>query len=173
MVNSDGQLLIARVEEAKDWFRLKTLYLPYDNQIHPVNNIDAIFSQFAPGNWLATSAINLLIASFEWDSYTLVLHSSKIDLGESPDYFRPATPRPIEDHYKRIILPSCYESHWTLFDINLKDGVVWYHNSLPSPTTPMALQNAIRSCLSDHCRGRMELLFEQGVNVDHPTSVDN
>lgn len=120
----------------------------------PGEETTRIFSQFKPGEWLATSTINPLISSFSWDIGTLILHSAYIDLEKCNDLARRVSikPWPILSAHRRIVLPSCYNGHWTLLEIDLKDGIVFWYDSIGSSKIPAILEKGIRAYLEQYRR---------------------
>lgn len=134
-----------------------------DDGITKVNaeEIDKYFTRFSSGHSLSTSIVNPLISSFHWGADSLVLHSSKIDIDRS-ELLSPWT---IPPSCKHIVLPSCYNNHWTLFYIDLKDRVVTHYNSYQAIALPDALRGALTKGLSDFYPRSIRLHFETPVSL--------
>ncbi|KAL8911998.1 MAG: hypothetical protein Q9171_002911 [Xanthocarpia ochracea] len=170
-LNENASKLQALVAEAQNLFRTPGIELPTEEHIEQIKptEIDSYFSQFLPDQWLATSAINPLISSFKWDVDTLVLHSSRIDINDTKDFKPPKTEStwPILEYHQQIILPSCYESHWTLFVISLSQRTVKRYNSLTTSShIPEPLKAAIDWGIAPYYRGSLyELDFRNDVSV--------
>ncbi|KAL8695692.1 MAG: hypothetical protein Q9201_007984, partial [Fulgogasparrea decipioides] len=72
------------VRQAQDTFKQTAIDLNLDSRVETIREteVHGYFSQFLPEKWLTTSAINPIISSFEWDTKTLVLHSSLLDVDD-------------------------------------------------------------------------------------------
>ena len=157
--------------EAQNLFRTPGIELPTEEHIEHIRptEVDSYFSQFLPDQWLATSAINPLISSFKWDVDTLVLHSSRIDINDTKNYkpLKADSAWPILEYHRQIILPSCFESHWTLFVISLSQRTVKRYNSLTTSShIPESLKAAIHWGIAPYYRGSIyELDFRNDVSI--------
>ncbi|KAL9589622.1 MAG: hypothetical protein Q9179_007982, partial [Wetmoreana sp. 5 TL-2023] len=161
------------VRQAQDTFKQTAIDLNLDSRVETIREteVHGYFSQFLPEKWLTTSAINPIISSFEWDTKTLVLHSSLLDVDDvinrSALTHRP--PWPIEGHHQQIILPSCFKGHWTLFHIDLSQQLVRRHNSASLKFhVPVILRNVIESGLNNQTRDSRSQAawnFVEGVSL--------
>ena len=143
--------LNSELESCKNRFRSKSFIVNCgDNleDIHPTE-IDGFFSAFEESKWLTDRQLMPLLFSFNWPTTTLVLHSSYLldsSILDSKSSRRVAWPlRPDHD---RIILPCCFNRHWTLFDIDLKSGSVKNYNSLIEEDVPEELIAVIKQQLA-------------------------
>ena len=74
-----------------------------------------------------------LLFSFIWPSMTLVLHSSFTSLALSKSGNQQSNMRvrwPLRRDHDHVILPCCFERHWTLFDVDLKHNVIREYDSV-------------------------------------------
>ena len=112
--------------------------------------IDGFFSAFEDSKWLTDRQLMPLLFSFNWPTTTLVLHSSYLQeasiLDSKPSSER--IPWPSRPDHDRIILPCCFKSHWTLFDIDLKSGTVKNYDSLIVDDSPKELILVIKQQLA-------------------------
>ncbi|KAI4195161.1 MAG: hypothetical protein LQ350_007369 [Teloschistes chrysophthalmus] len=120
--------LPAMIEKAQDTFARSRVDFLYGEKVVTVNpdEVNDFFSQFKQDGMLTTSALKPIVSSFAWDTKTLVLHSSYIEVEEAQRAPKRKEPRvwPIANTHGRIIIPSCYEEHWTLFYIDLNNLMV-------------------------------------------------
>ncbi|KAL8696246.1 MAG: hypothetical protein Q9201_007755, partial [Fulgogasparrea decipioides] len=150
--NTPPITLAELVRQAQDTFKQTAIDLNLDYRVETIREteVHGYFSQFLPEKWLTTSAINPIISSFEWDTKTLVLHSSLLDVDDvinrSALTHRP--PWPIEGHHQQIILPSCFKGHWTLFHIDLSQQLRSPQQSNGSDCGLFTILNAERYSLS-------------------------
>ncbi|KAI4098319.1 MAG: hypothetical protein L6R37_006549 [Teloschistes peruensis] len=128
--------LPALIEKAQDTFVQLRVDFLCGEKVVTVNpdEVNEFFSQFKQDGMLTTSTLNPIVSSFAWDAKTLVLHSSYIEVEEAQRAPERKEPRiwPIAKTHGRIIVPSCYEEHWTLFHIDLNKHMVWRYNSAHS-----------------------------------------
>jgi len=95
--------------------------------------IDRFFSRFQEGEWLTNFNLMPLLFSFNWPSTTLVLDSSYTSSVALKDGNRRSYPRvtwPLHDNHDRVIVPCCFQSHWTLFDVDLESKILRHYDSL-------------------------------------------
>ncbi|KAI4085835.1 MAG: hypothetical protein L6R37_008463, partial [Teloschistes peruensis] len=115
--------LPAMIKKAQDTFARSRVDFLCGEKVVTVNpdEVNDFFSQFEQDEMLTTSALNPIVSSFAWDTKTLVLHSSYMEVEEAQGAPKRKEPRvwPIANTHGRIIVPSCYEEHWTLFHIDL------------------------------------------------------
>ncbi|KAI4086765.1 MAG: hypothetical protein L6R37_008387 [Teloschistes peruensis] len=128
--------LPALIEKAQDTFVQSRVEFLCGEKVVTVNlnEVNKLFSQFKQDGMLTTSNLNPIVSSFAWDAKTLVLHSSYIEVEEAQRAPKYKEPRiwPIAKTHGRIIVPSCYEEHRTLFHIDLNKHMVWRYNSAHS-----------------------------------------
>ncbi|KAL8765914.1 MAG: hypothetical protein Q9209_007157 [Squamulea sp. 1 TL-2023] len=133
--------------------------------------MEYFLGRFRPGQRLTTSIINPLVSSFRWEITDLVLHSSKLDVDQPSK----CGPWIIGEEYKRIIIPSCHQEHWTLFDIDLHAKVVRQYNSLKPIVLSSSLREALRNGLSKRYQaspGQPDWRFEDGVSAQQNNPDD-
>ena len=123
------------IERYKGSYRGKVFIVNNDERSETVlpDEIDRFFSRFLDGEWLANFNLMPLLFSFKWPSTTLVLHSSYTPLKALENgNQQPSTQVrwPIRRDHDRIILPCCFQSHWTLYDINLQRNSIQHYDSL-------------------------------------------
>ena len=120
--------------------------------------IDRFFSRFQEGQWLTNFNLMPLLFSFNWLSTTLVLDSSYISSVTLEDGNRRSNLRvtwPLHDNYDRVIVPCCFQSHWTLFDVDLESNIIRQYNSLAGDaSTSAVVVSAIKERLTHAMVGR-------------------
>lgn len=110
----------------------KTFVVNGDERSETVNpdEISYFFSRFQQGEWLTNFNLMPLLFSFNWSKTTLVLHSSYASFKSSNQQSNLKVRWPLSRDHDRIIVPCCFQSHWTLFDVDLKRTVIRQYDSL-------------------------------------------
>jgi len=111
------------IKYCKDLYRGQSFIVncdEYSETVNP-NEIDDFFSHFQEKEWLTNFNLMPLIFSLNWSSTTLVLHSSYISLIKIKNDNQKFNRRrwSLDRNHDRVILSCCFQSHWTLFDVNL------------------------------------------------------
>ena len=141
------------IERCKESYRGKTFIVNNHERSETVlpNEINHFFSLFQEGEWLANYNLMPLLFSFRWPPTTLVLHSSYTPLTALKTG---AVQWPIRHDHDRIILPCCFRSHWTLYDIDLKRNSIQHYDSLTEDASkPGELVSAIKERLANAMEG--------------------
>ncbi|KAL8673863.1 MAG: hypothetical protein Q9168_001728 [Polycauliona sp. 1 TL-2023] len=123
--------------------------------VRGAEEIDKFFSRFAPGSMLSSSHVNSILSSFQWGPDVSVMHSSKLEITPNKEWHKVA--------------------HWTLFDINLRECIVWHYNSSQEGRVTPVLEKACREGLRDFCRENMKegsLKFEEGISAQQTNNID-
>ncbi len=121
---------IARCEKT---YRGKTFIVNGDERSETVypDEISGFFSRFQEGTCLANFNLMPLLFSFRWPWTTLVLPSSYTSALKSGNQQSSTRVRwPLRRDHDRVILPCCIQSHWTLYDVDLKGNFIRHYNSL-------------------------------------------
>ena len=146
------------IEHCKNYYRGKNFVVHSDERSETVypNEINRFFSHFQEGEWLTNFNVMPLIFSFSWPATTLVLHSSYTSFAASKNTNQQSTPRvrwPLESNHDRVILPCCFQNHWTLFDVDLKRGFIRQYDSLAGDVAKSA---AVVSAIKERVTNAME-----------------
>ena len=142
------------IERCKESYRGKTFVVSGDERSETVlpDEIDRLFSCFQEGEWLANFNLMPLLFSFRWPSTTLVLHSSYTSFTALKNGNQQSSIRvrwPILRDHDRVILPCCFQSHWTLYDVDLKRSSIRHYDSLTRDVSkPEEIVSAIKERLA-------------------------
>lgn len=142
------------IERCKESYRGKTFIVNSDERSETVlpDEIDRFFSCFQEGEWLANFNLMPLLFSFRWPSTTLVLHSSYTSFTAIKNGSQQSSTRvrwPIRRDHDRIILPCCFQSHWTLYDVDLERNSIRHYDSLTKDVSkPEEMVSAIKERLA-------------------------
>ena len=122
------------IKYCKDFYRGQSFIVncdEYSETVNP-NEINDFFSHFQEEEWLTNFNLMPLIFSLNWSSTTLVLHSSYISLAKFKNDSQKSNRRrwPLDRNHDRVIVPCCFQSHWTLFDVNLTHNFIRQYDSL-------------------------------------------
>ena len=140
----------------------------HSETVYP-DEIGDFFSRFQEGCWLSNFNLMPLIFSFPWPSTTLLLHSSYMPSPQSNQSHSNLVQKkrwPLESSHDRIILPCCFDSHWTLFEVDLKRRTVRQYNSLAGDVSESAQSvSMIEERLLNAMEGQSSIRFtrENGV----------
>jgi hypothetical protein len=95
------------------------------------DEVKSYLARFQGHRCYSTFLVMPLIFSLDWPSEYLVLHSSILDGAKSHEIplISLDSTRLMPQH-ERIIVPCCYEHHWTLFSINLPEQTVHHYDSI-------------------------------------------
>lgn len=121
------------IERCQEIYRGKTFIVNGDECSGTVlpNEISGFFSRFQEGMWLANFDLMPLLFSFRWPWTTLVLPSPYTSALQNGNQHSSTRVRwPLRRDHDRIILPCCIQSHWTLYDVDLKGNSIRHYNSL-------------------------------------------
>ena len=144
--------LNSKLVSCKNRFRSSDFIVNCGDNLEDIQprEIDGFFSAFEESKWLTDRQLMPLLFSFNWPTTTLVLHSSYLQeasiLDSKPSSER--IPWPSRPDHDQIILPCCFKSHWTLFDIDLKSGTVKNYDSLMVDDSPKELILVIKQQLA-------------------------
>ena len=113
------------IECCQNYYHRKTFIVNSDECSETVNSdeINYFFSCFQERKWLTNFNLMPLLFSFNWLSMTLILHSfyaSFTTFNNSNQQSDLRIQWLLHDHHDCIIISCCFQSHWTLFDVNLK-----------------------------------------------------
>ena len=123
------------IEWCQTLYRGRSFIVNSDERSETVNPDEIIrfFSTFQEKEELTNFNLMPLLFSFSWPSTTLVLHSTFTSL-PSPKNGNPKSNMrvrwPLSRNHDRVILPCCFERHWTLFDVDLNHNVIREYDSL-------------------------------------------
>ncbi len=111
------------IKYCRDLYREQSFIVNCDeySKIVNLNEIDDFFSHFQKKKWLTNFNLMSLIFSLNWSSTILMLHSSYISLIKIKNDNQKFNRRrwSLDRNHDRVILSCCFQSHWTLFDVNL------------------------------------------------------
>lgn len=126
---------------AKETFKDTDIEFSGDDMITMIqaHEVEKYFASFGPEKWLSTSIVNPLISLFDWGPETLVLHSSRMEVGNTGN----VRAWKIPPYCRYIILPSCHDNHWTLFHIDLHERITRRYDSLGTDF-PQVLKDALQ-----------------------------
>ena len=142
------------IERCKESYWGKIFVVSGDERSKTVlpDEIDRFFSCFQEEEWLANFNLMPLLFSFRWPSTTLVLHSSYTSFTALKNGNQQSSTRvrwPIRRDHDRVILPCCFQSHWTLYDVDLKHNSIRHYNSLTGDVSkPEEIVSAIKERLA-------------------------
>ncbi len=94
------------------------------------NEISYFFSRFQQKEWLTNFNLMSLLFSFNWSKTTLILHSFYASFKSSNQQFNLKMQWSLNHDHDRIILSCCFQSHWTLFDVNFECVIIRQYDSL-------------------------------------------
>ena len=164
------------IEHCKNYYRGKNFVVHSDERSETVypNEINRFFSHFQEGEWLTNFNVMPLIFSFGWPATTLVLHSSYTSFAASKNTNQQSTPRvrwPLGSNHDRVILPCCFQNHWTLFDVDLKRSFIRQYDSLAGDVAKSAeVVSAIKERLTNAMEGwqsqKQDFATGNGVSED-------
>jgi len=137
------------IQRCEHQYRGKTFVVNGDERSETVNpdEISYFFSRFQQGEWLTNFNLMPLLFSFNWSKTTLVLHSSYASFKSSNQQSNLKVRWPLSRDHDRIILPCCFQSHWTLFDVDLKRTVIRQYDSLAGDISNSEVVLAIKERL--------------------------
>ncbi len=122
------------IKYCRDLYREQSFIVNCDeySKIVDLNEIDDFFSHFQKKKWLTNFNLMSLIFSLNWSSMILMLHSSYISLIKIKNNNQKFNQRrwSLNCNHDRVILSCCFQSHWTLFDVNLTRNFIQQYDSL-------------------------------------------
>lgn len=122
------------IKYCRDLYREQSFIVNCDeySKIVNLNEIDDFFSHFQKKKWLTNFNLMPLIFSLNWSSTTLMLHSSYISLIKIKNDNQKFNRRrwSLDRNHDRVILSCCFQSHWTLFDVNLTRNFIRQYDFL-------------------------------------------
>ncbi len=122
------------IKYCRDLYREQSFIVNCDeySKIVNLNEIDDFFSHFQKKKWLTNFNLMSLIFSLNWSSMILMLHSSYISLIKIKNDNQKFNRRrwSLDRNHDRVILSCCFQSHWTLFDVNLTRNFIRQYDSL-------------------------------------------
>lgn len=160
-----------KVKECKHVYRGQSFIVTCDGYSETVNpdEIDDFFSRFHEGIWLSSFNLMPLIFSFDWPSTTLLLHSSYVSFAEIKNTNSTSIQKqrwPLDKFHDRVILPCCFRSHWTLFDVDLKRNSIRQFNSLAGDLSESVKAIAmIEERLAHAIKGREDIKLVVDIGV--------
>ena len=168
-----GDKLGQTIKYCKDLYRGQSFIVncdEYSETVNP-NEIDDFFSHFQEKEWLTNFNLMPLIFSLNWPSTTLVLHSSYISLIKIKNDNQKSNRRrwPLDRNHDRVILPCCFQSHWTLFDVDLTRNSIRQYDSLgedilKSPEALPAIKERLAQAMEGWERQDRHYTISSGVS---------
>ncbi len=137
------------IQRCEYQYRGKTFVVNGDERSETVNpdEISYFFSRFQQGEWLTNFNLMPLLFSFNWPKTTLVLHSSYASFKSSNQQSNLKVRWLLSRDHDRIILPCCFQSHWTLFNVDLKRAIIRQYDSLAGDISNSEVVLAIKERL--------------------------
>ncbi len=120
------------IQRCEYQYREKTFVVNDDERSKIVNSneISYFFFRFQQREWLTNFNLMSLLFSFNWSKTTLILHSFYASFKSSNQQFNLKMRWSLSRDHDRIILSCCFQSHWTLFDVNLERVIIRQYDSL-------------------------------------------
>ncbi len=94
------------------------------------NEISYFFFRFQQREWLTNFNLMSLLFSFNWSKTTLILQSFYVSFKSSNQQSNLKMQWSLSRDHDCIIISCCFQSHWMLFDVNLKRIIIRQYDSL-------------------------------------------
>lgn len=113
-----------------------------------------------------------LLFSLRWGSTTLVLYSAYTSFAALENGSQQPSTRvqwPLRRDHDRVILPCCIQSHWTLYDVDLKRSSIRHYDSLvgdvsKSEAVVSAIQERLAYAIEEWESSNRDFTIARGVS---------